>query len=47
MAEFIGHMKPGDGQLPTDVNALLVAHDGALWVATSAGLGRYVSPQNQ
>jgi ligand-binding sensor domain-containing protein len=41
------YMKPGDGQLPTDVNGLLVAHDGALWVATSAGLGRYVSPQNQ
>ncbi len=41
------YMKPGDGQLPTDVNGLLVAHDGALWVATSAGLGRYIPPKNQ
>jgi len=38
-------LKPGDGALPTSVRALLVAHDGALWVATEpAGLGRYVSP---
>jgi ligand-binding sensor domain-containing protein len=40
------YIKPGDGQLPTDVNDLLIAHDGALWVATSAGLGRYVSPKD-
>jgi len=40
------YLKPGGGSLPTSVNALLVAHDGALWVATSAGLGRYVAPKN-
>jgi ligand-binding sensor domain-containing protein len=38
------YLEAGDGLLSGDVNALLAARNGAVWVATSTGLGRYVPP---
>jgi ligand-binding sensor domain-containing protein len=39
------YFEPGGGLLPGDVyQALLVARNGAVWVGTSGGLGRYVPP---
>lgn len=38
------HLEPGDGQLDYFVETVLVARDGAVWVGTSGGIGRYVPP---